>query len=111
MNTPTLTEHTFDRSTVAKLRKRIFLPTDVAAQTQEERYRFYLPSDNLPVIIEQYQYSYTTVSGWSLIWLDHRTLCLQADAIEVIKRQHKYGKFILFRVWKLDSKQLASGEK
>lgn len=98
-------ECTFERSTVAKLRKRIFLPPEVYVDTHEERHVV------SSLCLTSYLESFNSKSGWSIIYLDHRVLCKQAEQIEVIKRVHtRLGKFILFRVWKQDNKQLSCGK-
>lgn len=89
---PAVVETTFEKTKIAKLRKRIHLPPELQIETHEERHICYSIGDWIK--------SYNHTVGWSVIFLDNRHTVIQALQKEVILREHRLGKFILFRVWK-----------
>lgn len=95
----------FADTRVAKLRKRIHLPAELQAETHEERHiitkNHDAPHANLGIWTDSYNHK----SGWSIIWMQARTAVLQAASVEVILREHRLGKFILFRIWKSEQEQ------
>lgn len=97
-------ETTFARSKVAKLRKRIFLPLDLYKEVLEERFI----CDHQGFI--NHRTNYDRKAGWTQIYLDARVWVLQAKEVEIIRRTHKLGRFILFRVWKTDNKSRGAGD-
>lgn len=103
----------FADTRVAKLRKRIHLPADLQAETHEERHVVPICPATYETPMRQttaealntWMESYNHKSGWSIIWMQARTAVLQAAKVEVILREHRLGKFILFRIWKSEQEQ------
>lgn len=102
-------ETTFDKSIVGKLTRRIHLPLELYAETQEQR--FLAPENpasyDSPMrtttseAINIWRKNYNHKTGWGVVWLDSITVCKQSRQVEVILRRHpRAGNFILFRVWK-----------
>lgn len=83
----------FDDTKVAKLRKRIHLPPELAAEVHEERF--------IVSSLSNFLESYNHKNGWSWVFMNPRIAIVQAVQKEVILRRHpKLGNFILFRIWK-----------
>lgn len=103
------TEVSFDKSKASKLSRRIFLPFDLQKEVQEERF-IVSTEDRAKPLIAGFLDHYNRKSGWIQCWLDCKAVVLEANCVEVIKRRHKLGNYILFRVWKTDNKSKGAGE-
>lgn len=106
---PAVQEVTYERSVLAKLRKRIHLPTEIYEKTHEER--FLVSGDTeqgrRAIIEHNFLSAYNYKSGLSIVWMDSRYAILKAEKVEVILRRYPgFGvqepkhKIILFRIWK-----------
>lgn len=92
----------FEDTRVAKLRRRIHLPTELYAEVHEERFIGVRdPMKKEGHAIKAWTDNYTHKTGWSTVFMESRYAILRAEKVEVILRRHpKLGNFILFRIWK-----------
>lgn len=92
----TTEEVTFSRSKTNILRKRVFLPPELAAEVHEERFVTTSRGE-----LNNWINNYTYKEGWSRCWIDLPAVVKGAASVEVILRRHKkLGAFILFKVYK-----------
>lgn len=92
----TTEEHTFTRSKTNVIRKRVFLPPELASEVHEERF-----VTSSKVELNNWINNYTYKEGWSRCWIDLPAVVKGAESVEVILRRHKkLGQFILFKVWR-----------
>lgn len=112
MSTTFTTEHTYERSDIAKLRKRIFLTGSVAKATVETR-RLVTASPGISpsLAVDVWLKDYNRHTGWTVCWIDHRSIVESAPRFEILLRLHPtLGKFICFHAWKESGKDIAGNQ-